>query len=328
MNFVEHTTGLVGGPGLYRMPAAIYHADPAPEPSLSSSVACEIIANTPLHGKQMHPRLRTGVGGRDITPDDDATPAMNMGSVVHELLLGEGGGYAPIPFKDFRTKDARAARDDAVAAGKTPIIEGKLKDAQRMADRVRARLKLIPGAEAMFEAGGSEAVLVWKDELGIFGRCMIDRWGPTPEDVWDIKTTTSGLSDRAISARVADGIDLKAAWYRRGVERLLPELQGKLRYRLIWVEQAEPFEVRIKTLPQEAWAVGREKAVAAALWFRHGLRTGDWPGYPSEITEAEYPAWATPQWEARLQYDSSMRPIARDLLLALSHQAPILEAAE
>lgn len=326
MILIDHTEGLVAGSGLYRMPAAVYHADPAPEPSLSSSVALEMIENTPLHGRQMHPRLR--VADTTAVEEDEDAPAMSMGSVVHELLLGAGGGFAALPFKDFRTKDAKAARAEAVAAGKTPILRSRFEDAQRMAERARARLKLILGAEQIFDAGASETAVVWRDELGLWGRCMVDRWGPTPFEVWDVKTTTAGLSDKALNARVAEGIDLKAAWYRRGLEALHPELRGRIRYRLIWIEQSEPFEVRIKELPGEAWHYGREKALTAAVVFRECLHTGRWPGYPNEISSVEYPGWAADQWEKRRTFDPAFSPFATAIMVALSHQAPLLEAAE
>lgn len=326
IDIIEHAGGLVPGPGFYNMPAAVYHADCAPEPSLSASVAVEIIAKTPRHGQIVHPRLN---GSGAVPPDgdvhqvdDEATPAMDAGSVIHELLLGKGGGFVALPFKDFRTKDAKAARAEAIAAGKTPIIAGKFEIAQRLADVVRKRLPLIPGAESALEAGGSETVLVWRDATGIWGRAMVDRWGPTPFEIWDIKTTTAGLSDRALGTRVADGIDIKAAWYCRGLTRLWPELAGRHRYRLIWVEQAEPFEVRVTELPAEAWHVGNRKAVTAAVLFRHGLATGIWPGYANEITPIDYPAWAAPQWEAREMVDPLLRGLGSELVLAHSPFAP------
>ena len=47
----------VAAPGLYRMAAAAYHADPAPAPSLSSSLARLIVGHSPAHAKEAHPRL-------------------------------------------------------------------------------------------------------------------------------------------------------------------------------------------------------------------------------------------------------------------------------
>ena len=39
IEIIPHTSGHVPGPGFYSMSAAQYHADPCPEPSLSSSIA-------------------------------------------------------------------------------------------------------------------------------------------------------------------------------------------------------------------------------------------------------------------------------------------------
>ena len=51
----------VPGPGIYPgISAADYHADCAPEPSLSSSIARTLLAQSPLHAYHAHPRM----GGR------------------------------------------------------------------------------------------------------------------------------------------------------------------------------------------------------------------------------------------------------------------------
>lgn len=45
-------------PGLYLgVPEAEYHADPCPEPSLSSTIAKTLLASSPLHAAVRHPRL-------------------------------------------------------------------------------------------------------------------------------------------------------------------------------------------------------------------------------------------------------------------------------
>src|SRR5215831_5713580 len=44
-------------PGVYAMPAAQYHADPCPTPSLSASIIKLICLDSPAHAWTAHPKL-------------------------------------------------------------------------------------------------------------------------------------------------------------------------------------------------------------------------------------------------------------------------------
>ena len=96
--------------------AARYHADRFfAEPTLSSGIANMIYNTTPKHAWTAHPRL-----GR--TPRNP-TKEMDLGSVAHEIILGKGGGYVVSPFDEFRTKEAKAWRDETLESGATVIKE-------------------------------------------------------------------------------------------------------------------------------------------------------------------------------------------------------------
>src|SRR5438132_1009339 len=85
---------------------AEYFADPCEQPSLSVSIATELILRSPLHAWQIHPRLG---GLRRPT-----TEAMENGTLIHALLLGKGENrIAVLDVKDFRTNAAKEARDAA-----------------------------------------------------------------------------------------------------------------------------------------------------------------------------------------------------------------------
>ena len=162
MELVDHTGGRVAGPGIYRMPAAVYHADPAPEPSLSRSCAVTLLDRTPLHAWRSHPRL--GAVG-----EDPKQRKLDVGSVAHELLIGQGRGIHVIttknpkgePVEAYQSNAAKQERDEALAAGLTPVLQCDLARAEAMVDAVRVRLARIPGAEGAFQDGIGEAVAVW-----------------------------------------------------------------------------------------------------------------------------------------------------------------------
>ena len=89
--------------------AAAYHADPAPEPSLSSSVARILVERSPRHAWWAHPRLNP-----DFAPDRGSDAAA-VGSAVHAVALeGEWDRIAFIEAPDWRTKAAKEARSNAL----------------------------------------------------------------------------------------------------------------------------------------------------------------------------------------------------------------------
>jgi hypothetical protein len=340
MQIISHTEGFVRGPGLYRMPAEVYHSDPAPQPSLSSSIAKCIIKFTPAHARAKHPRLAAAeqteglsrVLGADASAladegdgdEEDKPDRVNIGSVAHELLLGHGGGFEVCRFKDWRTKDAKAAKAEAIAAHKVPILEKHFRRAVNI--EVAVRRKMARVAPGVFEnRGAGEVVGVWADEVGCYGRLMADWVGPG-ENVWNLKTTGLGLDDASIDRRIRDdGIDLQCMWYERGLGEVDPSLRGRLTTRLVFVEQSPPHEVRIVRFDDAGhrW-LGERKAAIASVLFAHGVNTGEWPGYPDDLdSRVSCAKYAMKQWEDRETTDPIWNGFGREILLANSSFRPI-----
>src|SRR5512135_3837265 len=98
-------------PGIYDLPADVYHADPVPTGSLSSSGARLLLPpSTPAHFRwaREHPR--------------PSTPAMDFGRAAHRIVLGVGEDLVEVQADSWRTKAAQQAADEARAAGKTPLL--------------------------------------------------------------------------------------------------------------------------------------------------------------------------------------------------------------
>ncbi|MGU3475702.1 PD-(D/E)XK nuclease-like domain-containing protein [Methylobacterium sp. D48H] len=328
MKITPHLAGFVREPGIYRMPAAVYHADPCPEPSLSSSIARILIDQTERHAYAAHPRL----GG---DRDDQKDRRLDIGSVAHELLTGKGRGIHVIealnkagkPVENYATKAAQEERDDAIERGETPVLAGDLARSERMVSAIREKCRHTPGAERAFHEGEGELVLIWRDRIGVWGRAMLDWFDPETATVDDLKTTSAGLSDRMLATRIADGLDIQEAWYRRGLVHLMPELAGRVRFRFHFVETDEPHEARIVPLCGEQQYLGERRAVAAAVAFRECLRSDDWPGYADVIAPVEPARWAAERWEMRELSDPLFRRYGAQIVTALSPYAPAGEAA-
>jgi hypothetical protein len=121
--------------GLYfDVPCDDYFADPCPEPSLSNSGIGLLLHKSPQHFAAQHPRLN---GGVDVSK---ATAGMHRGSAVHRLALGAGKDYVIVDADSYRTKEAKAARDEAEEQGKCPILAHIFEEAQEQAKVVRQHL--------------------------------------------------------------------------------------------------------------------------------------------------------------------------------------------
>jgi hypothetical protein len=310
--------------GFWRMPAATYHADPAPEPSLSSSIAKLIIKHTPAHARVKHPRLTPQVVGQDEEEeetDSGREERINIGSVAHEVLLGHGAGYeVSTEFDKWTTKDAKQWKADVIAAGKVPIKEKHWKRVMGIVASVRRKMERV--APGVFDGKGfPEVVGVWRDDVGCYGRCMID-WWTAPFVLWNLKTTGLGLDDASLDRRIRDdGIDLQCAWYERGVGMIAPRLAGKLTTNLVFVEQSPPHECRVIEFDDHR-PMGERKAAIAAGIFAECLRTGRWPGYPDTIGRVTLAKYAQTQWDEREQTDPVWREFGREILLAHSPYRP------
>ena len=316
-------------PGFVDMGARYYHEDPCVQPSLNVSTIKELLRASPKHAWLQHPKLNKAL------VIDKASRVKDLGSAVHELLAGKGRGIVQVeltdkvtgiktPALDYRTHAAQEVRDKAVADGFVPILPRDYVRAQRIADAVRDKCRKVPGMRNTFShhVGHGEVVAVWRDRAGCWGRTMIDWWGPTDVDLVDVKTTTLGLSDEEIARKIErDGLDIQEAWIRRGIAHLDPDLEPRMRFRFVLVEQEEPFGCRVIELPIDTVNLAKRKVHIAACQFAMCLAHNHWPEYPDEITVVGPPEWADRRWLEREPHI----PGAAAALMSLASPSPAMQ---
>lgn len=274
-------------PGIHDIPATAYHADPCDQPSLSASLACVLLNASPLHAWTNHPKLNPNY-------QSDYDPKFSLGTVAHALLL-EGRETVHVVHADsWRTKDAQAMRDHAVAEGKTPMLAKDWDAVQEMV--LAAKLQLDRLNPRPFTNGKPEQTIVWT-ENGVVCRSRVDWITDDHATVFDLKTTSRSANPERFSRTLFDlGYDVKAAFYLRGVEAVTgrrPEFQ------LVVVETAPPYALSVVGLTPHALELANAKVDWALATWRRCLETNDWPGYDQRVAYADPPGWHEAAWLER-----------------------------
>lgn len=178
---------MIDAPGFYRdVPESEYHLDPIVSPSASASILATLYSRSPLHAYSRHPRLNPAF------EPSKPTAAMAFGSAVHAMVT-LSCDVVCLHFDDWRTKEARQARDEIVAAGAIALLEGDYTAAERMVTTLRRGLL---GHEIgdVFGEGAGEVTMAWRDD-GVWLRGRMDWWSEKRNLIVDYKTTTTAEPD-------------------------------------------------------------------------------------------------------------------------------------
>jgi len=270
-------------PGIYdNMPMELYLADPCPEPSLSGGCAKTILSRSALHAQREHPRY----GGRR----GSSSSAAEFGSAAHELLLGGSQAIEWIDAPDYKTKAARVAKQEAIAAGRTPMLE-----------KNRARLELMVeiADEVLmsFGEGYVEQTMIWKSD-GVWCRARPD-WIASDRGMFVNYKTTTDADPATWVRRVMTGFqhEVSVAHEFDGARELFGK--GGRDYLFLVQEVDEPFAVSVIGIGPEYEELGEQKITKARKVFRECQKSGVWPGYSKNIYWADAPSWARIDWETR-----------------------------
>lgn len=273
--------------GWHEMSEATYHTDPCPQPSLSASVAKQLIGASPLHAWMKHPKNPKAEG---FLPSS----VMNIGKAVHAAVFG-GADIEWIDADSFRTRDAKEQRDDALQAGLIPILDKDRTVIQKMAVICRERFQDLYGGPYH-----AERVAIWRcPRTGGWRRSMLDTSAMEAPIIVDLKTTKSAIDDESAIKRIfADGHHIQAAAYEEAMEQLNPEWEGRVQFYFQYQEQNAPYALsRPIEMGESAMTFGREQWRAAGAIWDACVQKGEFPAYGMTPTEAMPPVWLMTQWE-------------------------------
>lgn len=278
-------------PGIHDLPAKVYHSDPCPAPSLSSSIATTLLERSPRHAWQAHPRLNPYKSREEKRIYD-------IGTAAHALLLEGRQVVQVIDAADWRTSAAKEAREEAYTAGKVPLLPHEHAEVQAMVAAARSQLDMHADAGPTIFAAGEglpEQTLAWRephdaprDGQYVWCRALVD-WLPSDgsQILWDYKTTGGSAHPDVWTRNQLWGLgkDIQPAHYMRGAEIALG--WDRPEFRFVVQEQKPPFALSVIALTPGGLDLARRRWREALDIWTECLLADRWPGYPSMTAHCE-----------------------------------------
>ncbi len=276
-------------PGIFDgVDAAVYHADKFTDvPSLSASIARILVGKSPAHARAAHPVLNP-----DLERKDDAK--FDLGSAAHALFLEGEDVIFTVLAADWRTKEAKEARDAARADGKIPLLLQQAGDVRSMVAEARTQLDKHRAKPPLFKSGKPEQTLVWEEENGVLCRARLDWLRDDHTAIDDYKTTSASADpDKWTRTMYGMGADMQVAFYMRGVE-LLTGIRPVFRYAV--QETYPPYALSVVDLAPSALALAEQKVEKAIEMWGFCLEKDFWPAYPEQVASIEVPTYEEMKW--------------------------------
>jgi len=277
-------------------------------PALSASVICTLLNECPAAAR--HSSYLNAEHVRETSDESDA------GSIAHSILLeGSMDCVAIIDPNDHPTKSTgnipngwtnnsiRAARDEARAAGKIPVLPHDIALINAMVDSAQAYIESLretePAIWAAFQpdGGDSELTCLW-DDGGQLCRMRPDRISKDRRVIIDPKfTKRSAEPDSWSRSQVGPmGYRITASTYRRGAKALFGTLPD---YIFLVVEQEPPHLCSMIGMDPENIAFGDEQVEQGISQWRRCVAENRWPAYPLKVCYPEVQAWEVSRWQER-----------------------------
>lgn len=294
-------TAQITAPGVYDLPAEVYHADPVPAGSLSSTGARKLLPpSCPALFRHW----------RDAEERETKT-AWDLGHAAHKLVLGAGPDLVSVEDiwgkdpNEWRTNNVKEQVRDIRAAGGVPLKKADYERVHAMADALRAH----PWANALFAegAGAAEQAVVWQDtQTGAWCRALIDLLPhPAPGRRFIFREyKTAALTAIQKPDRTIDdlGYYVQVQFHLAGIRAL--GLADDDAQALIAMQCKEPpYLVRVVQLDPNAMRIGAlrvREAIDTYAACRAAEERGDpkaWPSWSDEPEWVSLMPWTERQYE-------------------------------
>lgn len=231
----------------------------------------------------------------------EATPAMKLGTAWHCAVFEPSefdNRYTVIPDGlDRRTKEGKALWEAIRATGKEPLSDADMQRVRRMGLAAMAH----PAWQVIVEERGGlcESSIFWTDpETGVALKIRPDYAVPPcrlfPNGIivdgkscQDAGPAADGFARQAWNW----GMDLQAALYVDGFQLAYGTAEPP---QFLWLAQEKeaPFATAIYGAGADLIEYGRKRYRSLLPIVAECQRSGQWPGYPSQVVTLALPAWA------------------------------------
>lgn len=262
---------MINAPSVYdQMPSEVYHADPCETPSLSAGMINRLLiapAKCMIESSVLNPDWA----------EPEADGKFVIGSVAHLLFLEPAEFSARVkvmPYNDWRTNEAKAARASAYKTGLMPILDKHMLDIEAMRKVFFANDFM----RAAFEGGRSEQSMFWRHPVhGFWCRARADWLADSRMHINDYKTTLDASPAEFGRHAYRMNYHRRAAWYLEGAHALFGDRPDH--YWFVNQETEAPYLTSVIELDSNALEAGQRENDYAADIFARCLRTNDWYGY-------------------------------------------------
>ncbi|MGW4124739.1 PD-(D/E)XK nuclease-like domain-containing protein [Nocardia sp. NPDC004711] len=236
-------------------------------------------------------------------PSESTADHFEEGKAVHALSAKRSVAVAPgvvcdvvkVEADDWRTKHAKAQRDDIRARGGIALLPEAFERVHAMVDSLHAH----PLGVALRQ--GAPELSGWSvdAETGLEVKVRPDILYRPPRSglalALDVKTSTSANPRHFAESAYKFGYFRQDPWY---VDRLF-EHDIEAAFAFLVVSKEPPYLATAIELRPEAVELGRRRNRETLAAIRRCKDTGTWPGYGDEIHQIDLPAWAYKQEEYR-----------------------------
>jgi hypothetical protein len=265
-------------PGLYDIPAELYHADPIPGGSLSSTGARTLVKKCPAVFKW------------ELDHPQSYNKALDLGTAAHKLVLDDGPELVLVDADKWNTDAIKADVAAIRAAGNIPLKQHELDQVKAMA----AALRQDPDAARLLEPGSgvAEQSAFWEDR-GIWRRCRFD-WLRHDGQIVDYKTARSCRREDLEKAFYEHGYHQQQEYYLDG-GLALDLVDPEKPFQFVLQEKDPPYLVVVTTCDPVARGIGRHLNDVALNTYAICRENGEWPGYlPNPVLSL--PPWVERQY--------------------------------
>ncbi len=235
--------------------------------ALSQSVAKLLLSKSALHALAEYDRTR-----------DISTKAMDIGTIAHDLALRGVNSACVLDFDSFRTNAAKAAREEALLEGKTPILKDKMDQVLEMITALKSQM----GKEFPFVDGIAETPIFFEID-GVKCKAKPDYLDDKNNIIYDYKTTTDANPKAFTRKMFQMGYDFQDGWYSRALKTA--KNIEKARFVFIVQEVEYPFAVSVVELDGFSRSLAERKVDLAIEKWKDAKQNG-FNGYGYHIVSA------------------------------------------